>query len=62
MSLPPGRYLLNAYMQRDDGSERAEVILDREIHPTAKISDIELGALRFSPFEPLPQERIVRAA
>ncbi len=61
MSLPPGRYVLNSYTMRDDGSEKAAVIPDREIHLTRENSDIDLGVLRLSPFKPLIQGRIARA-
>jgi peroxiredoxin len=61
MLLPPGRYVLNTYTMKDDGNEMAEVLPHREILPTGEISEIDLGVLRLSPFQPRIQGRMERA-
>ena len=52
MSLPPGRYLLNAYTYKDESEENSEVVPDREINLTGKIAEVDLGVLHLSPFRP----------
>jgi hypothetical protein len=59
MSLPPGRYVLDTLTIR--GNEKAVVTPDREILLTGEVSEIDLGVLRLSPFQPLFEGRIEKA-
>jgi len=63
MSLPPGRYVLNAYSHKGEGVEmvKAEVIPDKEILLPGDTSDIDLGVLHLSPYKPPITTRIERA-
>jgi thiol-disulfide isomerase/thioredoxin len=63
MSLPPGRYVLNAYSYKGDGAEmaKAEVIPDREILLGGDTSELDLGVLLLSPYKLPITTRIERA-
>ncbi|HEY3967948.1 MAG TPA: redoxin domain-containing protein [Planctomycetaceae bacterium] len=64
MSLPPGRYILNAYSYRggeDNADEKAEVVPDTEILLTRAAPEVDLGILRLSPFKPTITSLINRA-
>lgn len=63
MLLPAGKYVLEAHTSRGEGAtfEIARVTPDREIVLTGKTSEVDVGVLRLSPFEPYISARIERA-
>jgi thiol-disulfide isomerase/thioredoxin len=49
-ALPPGRYLLEAYVYSEDLREKASVLPNRTIELSGEQSEIDLGVLHLSPF------------
>ncbi len=57
MSLPAGRYLLQAYNEQHD----AELVPDKEIDLSDKQTDVDLGVLRLLPSGPSMEERVKKS-
>ena len=62
MSLPPGRYVLNAYSNKGEGAAmvKAEVVPDKEILLTKDAPEFDVGVLLLSPYQP-PTQRGLNA-